>query len=61
MFKVKKGEETVNRTFRFPETLVNKMADIAQREGVSLNNFVIQCCEYAMEHMQPSNDEVEEV
>lgn len=61
MFKVKKGEDTVNRTFRFPETLVNKMADIAQREGVSLNNFVIQCCEYAIDHMQPSNDEVEKI
>ncbi len=61
MFKVKKGEDTVNRTFRFPETLVDKMADIAQREGVSLNNFVIQCCEYAIDHMQPSNDEDEEI
>ena len=59
MFRVKKGEETVNKTFRFPETLVDKMADIAQREGVSLNNFVIQCCEYAIEHIQPSDDEVE--
>ena len=51
MFKVRKSEETVNRTFRFAESLLNKMSEIAQNEGVSLNNFVIQCCEYAINDM----------
>ena len=60
MFKVRKGEETVNKTFRLPKPLFDKMFAIAQNEDVSLNNFVIQCCEYAMDHMQPSNDEDEE-
>ena len=59
MFKVKKGEDTVNKTFRLPEALVNKMAKIAQSEGVSLNNFVTQCCKYALEHLQQSNDDAE--
>lgn len=51
MFRIKKSEEMVNRTFRMPEKLVEKMAVIAQKEGVSLNNLVIQCCEYAIEDM----------
>ena len=61
MFKVKKGEETVNKTFRIPKPLFDKISAIAQEEKVSVNNFVIQCCEYAMDHMQPSADEDEEI
>lgn len=58
MFKVRKTEETVNRTFRFPETLIDNMSKIAQNEGVSLNNFVVQCCEYAISHMSDKEKNV---
>ena len=61
MFQVKKGEETVNKTFRIPKPLFDKMSDIAQREGVSLNNFVLQCCEYAIDNLKPSSDEAEAI
>ena len=54
MFKVRHSEETANRTFRFPKSLLDKMSVIAQRENVSLNSFVIQCCEYAIENFQES-------
>ncbi|MGN0467844.1 MAG: hypothetical protein ACI4GY_03860 [Acutalibacteraceae bacterium] len=50
MFKVKR-EEFVNKTFRFPIDLVKKLEVIAQTEKVSLNNLVIQCCEYAIDNM----------
>lgn len=56
MFKVKKIEETVNRTFRFPKSLIDKMSVVSQREDVSLNSLVIQCCEYALEQMEPTSD-----
>lgn len=59
MFQVRRGEETTNRTFRFPKPLMNKMSVIAQKENVSLNSFVVQCCEYAMEHFQASDTETE--
>ena len=55
MFKIKKSEETVNRTLRFPETLLNKMYEIAQKEGISFNNLVVQCCEYALDHISENN------
>lgn len=55
MLKVKRTEDTVNRTLRFPTSLLDKMSKIAQNEGVSLNNFVIQCCEYAINDMKTSN------
>ncbi len=52
MFQVRKAEDSVNRTIRFPKSLLDKMSSIAQKEGVSLNSFVVQCCEYALEHLQ---------
>lgn len=50
MFKVKKIEH-INKTFRFPVELVRKLELIAQSKGVSLNNLVIQCCEYALSNI----------
>jgi hypothetical protein len=48
MFKVHKVEETVIRTFRFPVSLFEKLSATAQNENVSVNQLVIQCCEYAL-------------
>ena len=50
MFKIEKPD-MVNKTFRLPVKLVQEMQVIAQNKGVSLNNLVIQCCEYALKHL----------
>ena len=50
MFKVKKAEY-INKTFRLPLELTQKMENIAQEKHVSLNNLVVQCCEYALNSM----------
>lgn len=50
MFEVKKIEH-VNKTFRMPADLVKRLEILAQEKGVSLNNLVIQCCEYALENI----------
>lgn len=50
MFKVKKIEY-INKTLRLPIDLVKKLELIAQSKGVSLNNLVIQCCEYALSNI----------
>ena len=52
MFTVKKTEY-INKTFRMPVKLVEHMEIIAQNKGVSLNNLVVQCCEYALENIEP--------
>lgn len=57
MFKVRHTEETTNRTFRLPKSLVDRMSVLAQQESISLNNFVIQCCEYALEHLDSAEKE----
>lgn len=57
MFNVKKPEH-VNKTFRLPKDLVSKLEVLAQEKGISLNNLVVQCCEYALENIEsqePSN------
>ena len=50
MFKVKKTEY-VNKTFRMPMELLKKLEFLAQDKDVSLNNLVVQCCEYALENI----------
>ena len=50
MFKIKKTEH-INKTFRMPVDLIEKMEIIAQNKDVSLNTLVIQCCEYALENL----------
>lgn len=60
MFKIKKAEDSVNRTIRFPKSLLETMSEIAQHESVSLNSFVIQCCEYAIGHLQETDESADD-
>ncbi len=53
MFNVKKIEY-VNKTFRMPMELVKELEVIAQEQKISLNNLVVQCCEYALSNINPS-------
>ena len=58
MFKVKKPDN-INKTFRMPLELVKKLEILAQEKNVSLNNLVIQCCEYALENVDTEEDNKE--
>ena len=56
MFKIKKTEH-INKTFRMPVDLIKEMEIIAQNKGVSLNNLVVQCCEYALDNISNNDEE----
>ena len=56
MFNVKKTEY-VNKTFRIPVELVKDLEVIAQKQKISLNNLVVQCCEYALANLDPSQED----
>lgn len=56
MFDVKKPE-MINKTFRMPQELVDKLSEVAQQKKVSLNYLVIQCCEYALENLNENSEE----
>lgn len=51
MFEIEKNE-TINKTFRLPSELSEKLKKVAQEQGISMNNLVIQCCEYALNNMK---------
>lgn len=51
MFKVKK-EEFTNKTFRMPNDLIEQLQNVAQEQSVSLNQLVIQCCQYALYNLE---------
>lgn len=51
MFEIEKNE-TINKTFRLPIELSKKLQVIAKEQGISMNNLVIQCCEYALSNMK---------
>lgn len=52
LFKVKKTEEMINKTFRLPQNLLEELTKVAEAEHVSVNNLVRQCCEYALNNMK---------
>lgn len=58
MFQIKRKEYT-NKTFRLPADLVDKLEKIAQNNGISLNNLVVQCCEYALNDMSVPDEYTE--
>lgn len=52
MFKIKKNQAMMNKTFRLPVMLLNELTRIADSNNVSVNNLVQQCCEYALNNME---------
>lgn len=50
MFKIEKIE-TINKTFRIPTELAKRLQQVAQEQGISMNNLVVQCCEYALKDL----------
>ena len=42
------------------KSLLENMSEIAQQEKVSLNSFVVQCCEYAINDMDSNSKKSEE-
>ena len=51
MFVVKTGPEMTNKTFRLPVDLVHQLDEVAKQKNISMNNLVLQCCEYALGEM----------
>ena len=50
-FVIKKPASS-NRTIRMPDPLIEKIGILATEQGISFNQLVIQCCNYAIEHLE---------
>ncbi len=57
-FVIKKPT-SLNRTIRMPDTLIETLGKLASERGISFNQLVVQCCEFALEHLQTISDEKE--
>ena len=51
MFTVKKNESS-NKTIRIPNELITALENVAREKDVSFSQLVIQCCEYALAHIE---------
>jgi hypothetical protein len=57
MFRVKHVEKKyINKTFRFQETLMQKLEKTADENDVSVNELMRQCAEYALGNMERGSD-----
>lgn len=55
-FIIKKPKSS-NRTIRMPDPLIERISNLAAKQDVSFNQLVIQCCEFALDHLkEPSDD-----
>lgn len=43
------------RIVRFPDAFLKHLCLLAQENEISLNRFVVQCCKYAVDHMEEKN------
>lgn len=55
MFEIKKPSAS-NKTIRMPDSLIEKLEMLAGKNDISFNQLVIQCCEYAIEHLKNSEE-----
>lgn len=56
MFKIRKPSAS-NKTIRMPDTLIEKLDKLAAQHDISFNQLVVQCCEYAIEHLDKEEQE----
>ena len=59
MFEIRKPTAS-NKTIRMPDTLIEKLERLAGEHDISFNQLVIQCCEYAMEHLNKPDEKKQE-
>lgn len=56
MFVLKKDSiEYENKSLRLPKKLIDRVQKLADNNDMSFNKVVIQCIDYALEHMGREN------
>ena len=57
MFRVKKDRiEYENKSLRLPTDLIEKVQELADKNDISFNKVVIQCIDYALDHMDKNEE-----
>ena len=56
MLEIKKGYESVNKTFRIPVDIVEQLERLAGENNTSVNKVVVQCLQYALDNISTNED-----
>lgn len=57
MFRIKKDRiEYENKSLRLPVDLIEKVQQLADENDLSFNKVVIQCIDYALDHMENGSE-----
>lgn len=58
MFEIDKSLSRPNipRTIRFTEELFDALLEISEKEEISFNSLVLQCCNYALSNYKNKKD-----
>ena len=58
MFRINNEFQNANtaRTIRFTEKMFEQLNKAAQENGISFNLLVLQCCQYALNHMEDEQE-----
>lgn len=61
MFEIDKkyNRANISRTIRFTDTIFNELKEISDREDISFNNLVLQCCAYAISEYYDKAEETD--
>ena len=59
MFRIKNEFRNINvpRTMRFTEEMFEQLNQVAADNNVSFNSLVLQCCKYALDHLENDTPE----
>lgn len=55
-FKIQKVE-SMNKTVRMPIDLIQSLEELATSHDISFNQLVVQCCRYALENLEITDEE----
>ena len=55
MFEIKKPQNS-NKTIRMPDEMIEELQKIADKNNISFNQLVVQCCEYALKNISQTED-----
>lgn len=56
MFQIKKPQSS-NKTIRMPDELIARLQTLADKNDISFNQLVVQCCEYALDSLPMKEQE----
>lgn len=61
MLEIKKEYRSVNKTFRIPVNISEQLERLAGVYNTSVNKIVIQCLDYALEHIDASQSQEDDL